>query len=104
MGALKMRESAGGVIFGAKIVPGSSRTAISGLLDGMLKIRISAPAEKGKANRCLVEFLSMRLGVKKNAVSIISGQTNPIKQVEVSGISGEVLLRRLNLTDDGGGR
>jgi len=70
----------------------------------MLKVRISAPAEKGKANRCLVEFLSIRLGVKKNAVSIISGQTNPVKQIEVSGISGEMLLRRLDLSGNEGGR
>jgi len=89
---------------GAKIVPGSSRTAICGVLDGMLKVRVSAPAEKGKANKCLVEVLSKKLGVRKNAVRIVSGQTSPIKQVQVLGISGEVLLKRLKLNDNGGGR
>ncbi|MHC4153510.1 MAG: DUF167 domain-containing protein [Planctomycetota bacterium] len=104
MAELKIREVANGVVVGAKIVPGSSRTAICGLLDGTLKVRVSAPPEKGKANKCLVEFLSKKLGVKKNAVSIISGQKSPVKQVHVLGISGEVLSRRLNLNDDGGGR
>jgi uncharacterized protein (TIGR00251 family) len=94
---LTIREIDGGVIFLAKIVPGSSKTAVCGLLDGMVKIKVSAAPEKGKANRCLVEFLSKQLGVKKNAVSIISGQTNPVKQVQVSGISAESLLKRLNL-------
>jgi hypothetical protein len=92
---LTIREMDGGVIFSAKIVPGSSRTAITGLLNGKLKIKVSAPPEKGKANQCLVEFLAKQLGVKKNAVSIISGQTSEVKSVQVSGISAEVALKKL---------
>jgi len=93
----KIREVNGGVVFFAKIVPCSSRTAVCGLLDGMVKIKISAAPERGKANQCLIEFLAEQLGVKKNAVNTISGQTNPVKQVQVSGISAESLLKRLNL-------
>jgi uncharacterized protein (TIGR00251 family) len=92
-----IQEADGGVVFTAKIVPGSSRTGLCGLLNGMLKIKISAAPEKGKANRALVGFLAKKLGVKKKAVSIISGQTNPVKQVQVLGISTETLLKKLNL-------
>ncbi len=92
---LTIRVVNGGAVFAVKIVPGSSRTCVCGLLDGMLKIKISAPPEKGKANRCLVEFLAKQFGVKRNAVSIISGQTNPVKSVQVSGISVETLLNKL---------
>jgi len=94
---LMIQEVNGGVVFAAKIVPGSSRTSACGLLNGMLKIKISAAPEKGKANRALVGFLAKKLGVKKKAVSIISGQTNPVKQVQVLGISTETLLKKLNL-------
>ena len=97
MANLTIQEVNGGVVFVAKIVPGSSRTGLCGLLDGMLKIKISAAPEKGKANQALVGFLAKKLGVKKNAVSIISGQTNPVKQVQVLGISTETLLKKLNL-------
>ncbi|MFA5239346.1 MAG: DUF167 domain-containing protein [Phycisphaerae bacterium] len=90
----------GGVVFTAKIVPGSSRTALSGLLDGMVKVKIAAPPEKGKANQCLIEFLAKKLGVKKKAISITSGQTNPVKQVQVLGISADVLIEKLNLKND----
>ena len=92
---LTIRKVDGGVVFSAKIVPGSSRTAIAGLLNGKLKIKVAAPPEKGKANQCLVEFLAKQLGVRKNAVSIISGQTNAVKGVQVSGISAEAVLKRL---------
>jgi len=97
MSDLSIREADGGVVFAAKVVPGSSRTAVCGLLDGMLKVKVSAAPEKGKANRCLVDFLAKQLGVKRNAVKIISGQSMPIKQVEVSGITDDELLTKLNL-------
>jgi uncharacterized protein (TIGR00251 family) len=100
MADLKIENTDNGVIFSAKIVPGSSRTCFCGLLDGMLKIKISAPPEKGKANQSLLEFLAKQLGVKKNAISIISGQTNPIKQVQVLGISADALIEKLNLNKE----
>jgi len=96
---LKIENTEGGVVFLTKIVPGSSRTCVCGLLDGMLKIKISAPPEKGKANQRLLEFLAKQLGVKKSAISIISGQTNPIKQVQALGVSSDSLIEKLNLSE-----
>jgi uncharacterized protein len=98
MANLTIQEGSEGVAFAAKIVPGSSGpTRICGLLDGMLKIKVSAAPEKGKANRCLLKFIAEALGVKKNAVAILSGQTSPLKRVQVSGISADELLKKLNL-------
>jgi uncharacterized protein (TIGR00251 family) len=62
----------------------------------MLKIKVSAPPEKGKANRCLLKFLAEKLGMKKNALSIIAGESSPVKRVQVSGISADTLLKKLN--------
>jgi len=97
MGELSVRDADGGVVFTAKVVPGSSRTAICGLLDGMLKVKVSAAPEKGKANQCLVSLLARQLGVKKNAVGIVSGRSGAVKQVRVSGITSATLLAKLNL-------
>lgn len=96
---LTIQESDEGVVFTAKIVPGSSgSTRICGLLDGMLKVKVAAPPEKGKANQCLLKFLAKELGLKKNAISILSGKTNPIKHIQAVGLSTKMLLDRLNLT------
>lgn len=70
-----------------------------GLIGGMLKVKVSAPPQKGKANQCLCEFLAKQLGVKKNAVTIVSGQSRPDKSIQVSGISAKSLLGRLNLNE-----
>ena len=47
----------------AKVVPGSSRNRIVGWLGDALKINVTAPPEKGKANEAVVELLSMKLGI-----------------------------------------
>jgi len=97
MNNLVVKEIDNSVVFKVKVVPGSSRTAVCGLLDDMVKIKISAAPEKGKANKCLLDFLAKQLGVKKNAVSIISGRTIAVKGVQVTGISTKTLLKKLNL-------
>ena len=99
---LKIEKIDGGVILTVKVLPGSSRTCIAGNLGGMLKIKLAAVAEKGKANKCLVDFLAVRLrriGVRKNDVRIISGLTNPVKRVQISGVTAEQLISRLKRYD-----
>jgi len=98
MADLAIQQDNNGATFVAKIVPGSSgQTRICGLLDGMLKVKVSAPPEKGKANECLLKFLAKKLGVKKSAVSIISGTSSPVKHLRVSGVSADTLLKKLDL-------
>jgi uncharacterized protein (TIGR00251 family) len=97
MSNFAVKEIDDSVVFTVKVVPGSSRTAVCGLLDEMVKIKVSAAPEKGKANKCLLDFLAKQLVVKKNAVKIVSGKSNPVKSVQVLGISVEQLLNKLNL-------
>ena len=92
-----IREDNDGVFFSAKIVPASSRTAIAGLLDGMVKIKVAAPPEKGKANQLLLSFLAKQLGVKTKALRIISGQSSPVKQIKIAGISTQTVQEKLRL-------
>jgi uncharacterized protein len=92
---LKIQQSANSVIFSVKVVPRSSKTAIAGILGGMLKVKLAAAPEKGKANESLVEFLADTLGVKKNAVSITSGHTSPVKTIQIAGVSTEAILKKL---------
>jgi len=94
---LNIQEDEYGVTFVAKIVPGSSKTAVVGMLDGMIKVKVAAPPEKGKANQCLIAFLAKKLSVRKNAVQVVTGQTNPVKHVQVAGLSAEALLTGLGL-------
>jgi uncharacterized protein (TIGR00251 family) len=97
MDNLKIEEIDGGVVLPVKVVPGSSKTSISGILGGMLKVKVSAPPEKGKANQCIIEYLAKQLSAKKKAINIISGSTNPVKQVQIMGISAQNVLEKLGI-------
>jgi uncharacterized protein len=95
MSGLDIRYADDKTILGVKVVPGSSRTAIAGVWNGMLKVKVAAPPEDGKANKMLIKFLAEELGVKARDVQIISGQTNPIKQVEIGARLDPDILARL---------
>ncbi len=88
---LEISEIDGGVCFCVKIVPGSSRTSIEGLLGGMLKIKVAAPPEKGKANKELTAFLAKRLNLRKNDIEIMAGHTNPVKTLHIKSINAAEL-------------
>ena len=100
MSCLDIQQSDDGVIMVVKVIPGSSKTTIAGQLNGMLKIKLSAPPEKGKANQSLIEFLAKCLGVKKKTVSIITGVTSPVKKVKIKEISIEKVVSRFNLSSE----
>ncbi|MHC4551905.1 MAG: DUF167 domain-containing protein [Planctomycetota bacterium] len=72
-----------------KVVPGSSRTEIAGVYGDMLKIKVAAPPEKGKANKELLDFLAKQLGLRKNALHIESGQTSCVKQIRLEGANND---------------
>ena len=79
---------------GIKVVPNASRDRIVGWLGGDLKIRVQSPPEAGRANKRLCEFLAAQLGLPKGAVSVVAGQTNQRKTVEICGLSLEEFRRR----------
>jgi len=82
---IKTTKTSTGVTFRVRVQPGAAKNEIMGVQEDVLKVRISAPPVKGKANRALVDFLAEKLGVKKSEVEIISGHTSKIKKIKVVG-------------------
>jgi hypothetical protein len=93
MSELIIRQIADGVSFKVKVVPGSSRTTIGGTLGGMLKMKVAAAAERGKANAALLDFLARELAVKRNSIRIVSGQSSPVKEIVIDGILAEQVIK-----------
>jgi uncharacterized protein (TIGR00251 family) len=84
---VRMESTTDGIRFSVKVVPGSSRTDLVGILDGMLKVKVACPPEKGKANQCLTAYLSGLFGVRKNQITILSGTASAVKHLHIAGIS-----------------
>lgn len=92
---IAVREIAGGVQFGVKVVPGASRTRIAGVYGDLLKVQVAAPPEGGKANAALCELLADALAVTPRAVQVVGGLGNPRKVVAVAGLTATVALAKL---------
>ncbi len=78
-----------------KVIPNSSKNEIVGLKDGVWKLKIAAPPDKGKANKELIDFLSERLGLRKADLNLIKGQASHNKLIVIDGLTEEEISRRL---------
>ncbi len=87
-----MTNESGTMRLPIKVVPSSSRDCIAGWLGEALKVRVRAPAERGRANVSVEKLLSDALGVP---VRIVKGQASARKTVEIPGISLEQLRQKL---------
>lgn len=72
-----------------RAMPKASKNSIDGLmatLDGqVLKIKTTAPPDKGKANTAICALLAKAFGVPKSAVTIHAGEANRRKVVHITG-------------------
>jgi uncharacterized protein (TIGR00251 family) len=66
-----------------KITPNAKCSELLGWEEGVLKLKIAAPAVDGKANAELVRFLAATLGVPKSQIVILKGETARNKLLEV---------------------
>ncbi len=79
-----------------KVVPASSRDGIAGWLGEALKVRVRAPAERGKANAAVEKIVADALGVSKERVLIVKGKTSARKVMEIDGLCKSEVYRRLS--------
>ncbi|NGX57849.1 MAG: hypothetical protein K940chlam3_00746 [Chlamydiae bacterium] len=91
----KYKKFENGIILNVKIIPKSQNDLIVGWEENILKIRLNAVPEKGKANRALINLLSKRLKISKTRISLISGETSRQKRVYFHNISFKELDSRL---------
>lgn len=78
------RETQHGIELFVKVMSKSSKNEIVGLHGGMLKIKIHAIPNKGKANDELIEFLSDIFLVPKQDIDLLRGEHQKIKKIFIS--------------------
>nr|WP_298719662.1 DUF167 domain-containing protein [uncultured Steroidobacter sp.] len=80
------------------VQPRASKTAVVGMHDGSVKIRLAAPPVDGAANAALIEFVAKQVGVAKSRVRITAGLSSRRKTVEVDGVTAEQLAGALTVS------
>jgi uncharacterized protein len=74
---------------------GARRNAILGERAGALRVAVTSPPERGKANEAIQTLLAESLGVKASRISLVSGATSRQKRFLFDGIDPAGLLVRL---------
>lgn len=80
-----------GALIDVLVQPRATKSEITGIHDGALRIRIAAPAVEGAANDAVIGLLSKRLNLRKSDIVIVAGATGRRKRVRVQGIGVEDL-------------
>jgi uncharacterized protein (TIGR00251 family) len=92
---IALTAHARGTIVGVRARPGARKNAIVGVHAGALRVAVSAPPEKGKANAAIQELLADALGCKASAVALISGESSRQKRFLIEGVTPEELRERI---------
>jgi uncharacterized protein (TIGR00251 family) len=70
-------------IISVKVIPNAKKSEIVSEENGVLKIRLHASPEKGKANAALIAFLAEEFQVPKTNITIVKGHTSSNKMVKI---------------------
>lgn len=94
-----IRQSRDGVVIDIEVTPGTKNTQVPSGYNPWRKrieVRLSEPAQKGKANQQLLERFTSVLCVKASDVTLVSGPASHRKAVHVRGLQVEQVLELLS--------
>ena len=75
--------------------PGSPRPGVGGEHGGALVVRVSPRAADGQATAAALAVVAQAFGVRRSAVSLVTGATSRAKILDVAGADPAVLARLL---------
>ncbi|MCP1210766.1 DUF167 family protein [Devosia subaequoris] len=92
------RQTATGLLLYLRVTPNAGRDTIEGSqvrADGsvVLRVRVSAVPDKGRANAAVIALIAKALGAPKTSISLVSGDTGRLKTVSVAGPAPALFAR-----------
>ncbi len=84
------RRDADGILLSLRVTPNASADRIEGVEDrddgsAVLRIRVIAVPDRGKANAAVTALLAKGLGIPKSTITLVSGDTARLKTVRLAG-------------------
>ncbi len=92
---IELQPHAEGIILPVRAQPGARRDEVRGEQNQALKLAVTQVAEKGKANRAIVELLCKTLGLRKSQVELVSGATSAEKRFLIRQVTEQELREKL---------
>jgi uncharacterized protein (TIGR00251 family) len=79
-----------------KVIPNAGKNEVVDFSNGVWRIKVGAPPDKGKANKELIAFLSKTLELRKDNIEILIGQKSHHKVVGITGLSLDKITTKLS--------
>lgn len=83
-----------GVRFSVRLTPRGGADRVDGVVDGVLRARVAAPAVDGAANQALVALIAAQLRVARRDVRLVAGATGRVKVIAVDGVDAATVAAR----------
>ncbi|HMK61535.1 MAG TPA: DUF167 domain-containing protein [Dissulfurispiraceae bacterium] len=74
---------ADGIVIEVKVDPRSSKNEIAGVVNNVVRIKLTAPPVDGEANAMLIKFLADMFDVKRSDVVIMKGESSRHKLIKL---------------------
>jgi uncharacterized protein len=84
-----------GIVFSVRAHAGARRNGITGIHDGALKVSVTQAAEKGKANKAIIDLLCDALDLRRAQLELMSGEASPQKRFIVREIDSREFQQRI---------
>jgi hypothetical protein len=99
---LPWRRVTGGLELFLRVTPNAGVTRIDGIEirdDGsaMLRVRVTAVPDKGKANKAVIALIADRFAVAKSSVTLKSGESARLKLLHLAGDPADLAAKARNL-------
>jgi uncharacterized protein (TIGR00251 family) len=78
-----------------RVTPSAGSDAIVGWRGDVLRLRVAAPPQRGKANEAVLRLLAAALGIDRRRLRIVRGATSRQKAVSVDGLDEAEIRARL---------
>jgi uncharacterized protein (TIGR00251 family) len=93
--SIEISPHAEGAILPVRAQAGAAKNGLRGEQNGMLKVSVTQIAERGKANKAIIEVLAKSLGLRRSQIELIAGELQPQKRFLIHGISAGDLSERI---------
>jgi len=80
-----------GTVLPVRAQPGARKNGVLGERAGALRVAVSSPPERGKANVALQTVLAEALGIRSSRISLLSGETSREKRFLIHEVSPDEL-------------
>lgn len=87
-----------GLRLAVRLTPNAKAPAMDGIAAGangkpVLQLRVAAPPAEGAANAALLDYLAATLKLRKNAVTLASGEAGRFKLVDIAGKGPDIAAK-----------